>query len=73
VAAERTAGEANAHGMRVFLCPPVSRNLFDIGGPQQTKGYELVSARNNPMNLREKQAFLTDKGRALVYQIERSI
>jgi hypothetical protein len=53
----------------------VSRNLLDIGerNRHMEEGFGLVAARNNPMNLREKEYFLTDKGRALLHSITRQL
>ena len=50
----------------------MSSNLLDIGDRNRhmEEGFGLVTARNNPMNLREKVYFLTDKGRALAFQLE---
>ena len=53
----------------------MSTNLLDIGDRNRhmEEGFGLVTARNNPMNLREKEYFLTDKGRALAFQLERNM
>jgi DNA-binding MarR family transcriptional regulator len=50
----------------------VSRNPLDIGERNRymEEGFGLVAARNNPMNLREKEYYLTDKGRALLHSSE---
>ena len=37
------------------------------------EGFGLVTARNNPINLREKEYYLTDKGRALLHSIMRQL
>jgi hypothetical protein len=49
----------------------MSRNLLDVGDRNRhmEEGYGLVTGRHNPMNLREKEYFLTDKGRALVHKV----
>jgi DNA-binding MarR family transcriptional regulator len=36
-------------------------------------GFGLVASRNNPMNLREKEYYLTDTGRALLHSITRQL
>jgi DNA-binding MarR family transcriptional regulator len=53
----------------------MSRNLLDIGDRNRhmEEGFKLVTSRNNPMNLREKEYFLTDKGRAVIHQIKRQL
>jgi DNA-binding MarR family transcriptional regulator len=49
----------------------MSRNLLDIGDRNRhmEEGYGLITGRAKPMNLREKEYFLTDKGRALVHKV----
>jgi DNA-binding MarR family transcriptional regulator len=53
----------------------MSRNLLDMGDRNRhmEKGFGLVTSRNKPMNLREKEYFLTDKGRAVIFQITRQL
>ena len=53
----------------------MSRNLLDIGerNRHMEEGFGLVAARNNPMNLREKEYYLTDKGRTLLHSITRQL
>jgi hypothetical protein len=53
----------------------VSRNLLDIGerNRHMEEGYGPVAARTNPMNLREKEYYLTDRGRALLHSITRQL
>jgi DNA-binding MarR family transcriptional regulator len=53
----------------------MSRNLLDIGerNRHMEKGFGLVASRNNPMNLREKEYYLTDTGRALLHSITRQL
>ena len=52
----------------------MSRNLLDIGerNRRMEEGFGLVQARNNPMNLREKEYYLTDVG-ALVHKVTRQL
>jgi hypothetical protein len=55
--------------------------FFDLKGTLASRSIEASEeglsigeyARNNPMNLREKEYMLTDKGRALIHQIERQL
>lgn len=51
----------------------MSRHLLDIGerNRNQEEGFGLVTYRSNPMELRKHEYTLTDKGRALAYQITR--
>ena len=53
----------------------MSRNLLDIGDRNRhmEEGMGLVTGRANSMNLREKEYFLTDKGRALAHAISRQM
>ena len=53
----------------------MSRHLQDIGDRDRNKepGFGLVTSRANPMNLREKEVFLTDKGRAVRHKIHRAL
>ena len=36
-------------------------------------GFGWVDYRDNPMELRKKEYFLTDKGRALIHQFKRQL
>ena len=53
----------------------MSRHLQDIGDRDRNKepGFGLVTSRANPMNLREKEVFLTDKGRAVRHKLHRAL
>ncbi len=53
----------------------MSRHLQDIGDRDRHKdpGFGLVTSRSNPMNLREKEVFLTDKGRVAMLKIHRAL
>ena len=54
-----------------FRFPTVSRNILDLG-PRNRKrepGLGLVLTVTDPMELRRKQVQLTDKGRALLNQL----
>ncbi len=51
----------------------MSRHLLDIGDRNRhmEEGFGLVTYRANPMELRKHEYMLTDKGRALAYQLAR--
>lgn len=51
----------------------MSRHLLDIGDRNRhmEEGFGLVTYRPHPMNLRQHEYMLTDKGRALAHQILR--
>jgi hypothetical protein len=53
----------------------VSRNLLNVAerNRHMEEGFGLVAVRNNPMNLRAKEYYLTDKGRALLHSITRQL
>src|SRR5579872_2063557 len=53
----------------------MSRHLLDIGERDRNMedGLGLVTYRSNPMELRKHEYYLTDKGRALVHRITRSL
>lgn len=53
----------------------MSRNLLAIGDRNRNRrqGFGLVTYRANPMKLRKREYFLTDKGRALRHKILRRI
>jgi DNA-binding MarR family transcriptional regulator len=53
----------------------MTRWLFDIGQQNRSRepGYELVTQRSDPLDLRKHQTFLTDKGRALAHELIRVI
>jgi hypothetical protein len=53
----------------------MSRHLLDIGERDRymEPGLGWVAFRLNPMELRKKEYFLTDKGRALVHQFKRQL
>ncbi len=53
----------------------MSRHLLDIGkrNRDMEPGFGWVDYRNNPMELRKKEYFLTDKGRALIHQFKRQL
>ena len=53
----------------------MSRHLLDIGkrNRKMKPGFGLVTYRSNPNELRRHEYFLTDKGRALLHQIRRSL
>lgn len=52
----------------------MSRHLLDIGerNRDMEPGFGLVMYRNNPMELRKHEYFLTDKGRAVLHKIQRA-
>lgn len=49
----------------------MSRHLLDIGerNRHMEEGFGLVTSRQNPMELRKNEIFLTPKGRALMHKI----
>lgn len=53
----------------------MSRHLLDIGERDRymKPGLGWVTARLNPMELRKKEYFVTDKGRALIHQFKRQL
>ena len=53
----------------------MSRHLLDIGERNRymEDGFGLVMAKPSPNSLREKEVYLTTKGRAVVHQITRQI
>ena len=54
----------------------MSRHLQDIGDWRRDKkehGLELVTTRANPMNLREKEVLITDKGRSVAHKLHRAL
>lgn len=53
----------------------MSRHLLDIGerNRHMEEGFGLVTARQNPLELRRNEVFLTNKGRALLRQIIRQL
>lgn len=53
----------------------MSRHLLDIGkrNREMKPGFGWVDYRNNPMELRKKEYFLSDKGRALIHQFKRQL
>jgi hypothetical protein len=53
----------------------MSRHLLDIGERDRymKPGLGWVTCRLNPMELRKKQYWLTDKGRALVHKFKRQL
>jgi DNA-binding MarR family transcriptional regulator len=53
----------------------MSRHLLDIGerNRKMKPGFNLVTYRPNPMELRRHEYFLTDKGRALLHKITRQL
>lgn len=64
------------YARKLGVSPSVmSRHLLDIGerSRHMTKGFELVTFRPRPENLREHEYTLTDKGRALAHQIIRQL
>jgi hypothetical protein len=44
-----------------------------IAAPRNGGWVRWVDYRNNPMELRKKEYFLTDKGRALIHQFKRQL
>jgi hypothetical protein len=52
----------------------MSRHILDIGERDRhmEEGFGLVTYRPNPMNLRQHEIFLTDKGRALINRLARN-
>lgn len=64
------------YARKLGVSPSVmSRHLLDIGerNRHMEAGFGLVTFRKNPMNERENQIFLTDKGRAVYQQITRRL
>jgi DNA-binding MarR family transcriptional regulator len=53
----------------------MSRHLLDIGERDRygDPGFGWVSFRINPMELRKKEYFLTDRGRSLVHKMKRQL
>jgi DNA-binding MarR family transcriptional regulator len=53
----------------------MSRHLLDIGDRNRhmEEGFGLVTARQNPLELRKNEIFLTAKGRALMHRITRQL
>ena len=53
----------------------MSRHLLDIGkrNREMEAGFGWVDYRNNPMELRKKEYFLTDRGRALIHQFKQQL
>jgi DNA-binding MarR family transcriptional regulator len=53
----------------------MSRHLLDLGDKARdgTPGFGLVTLRQDPLNLRRHQCLLTDKGRAVGYNILRAL
>lgn len=53
----------------------MSRHLLDIGerNRHMEEGFGLVTARQNPMELRKNEVFLTSKGKAVLRQIIRQL
>ncbi len=75
VAAEEGLG-VNEYAERAGVSTSVmSRHLLDIGGRNRhmEEGFGLVQARQNPMELRKNEVFLTNKGKAVLRQIIRQL
>src|SRR5690242_13325755 len=53
----------------------MSRHLLDIGerNRHMEEGFGLIESRQNPMELRKNEIYLTTKGRALLHRIIRQI
>jgi DNA-binding MarR family transcriptional regulator len=53
----------------------MSRHLLDIckRNREMEAGFGWVDYRNNPMELRKKEYFLTDRGRALIHQFKQQL
>ena len=53
----------------------MSRHLLDIGerNRHMEPGFGLVTKRANPMNLRQQEVSLTDKGRAVAMKMIRAL
>ena len=53
----------------------MSRHLQDIGDRNRhmDEGFGLVTSRSNPLNMREKEVLLTDKGRAVIHKLHRAL
>lgn len=53
----------------------MSRHLLDIGERNRSmeEGFGLITSRQNPLELRKHEIFLTPKGRTLLHQIHRHL
>lgn len=74
--AEEEGQSVNGYARRANMSMrTMSRNLLDIGerNRHMEEGFCLVVGRPNPMNLREKVYFLTDKGHALLHSVTRQL
>jgi DNA-binding MarR family transcriptional regulator len=73
VAAEEGLGVGDYAQRAGVSVSVMSRHLLDIGDRNRNRedGFGLVTYRSNPMELRKHEYMLTDRGRALAYQITR--